>query len=89
MMIEDVLPAIVEKWPGSEQIIIQQDGAQSHLKENDAEFLVAIEEMDLPIDMKLMTQPPNSPNTNVLDLGFFHGLDDFNAKRCHNKEELI
>jgi hypothetical protein len=41
-MIEKVLPAIKLKWPDRNcQIIIQQDGATSHISEDDAAFMEA------------------------------------------------
>jgi hypothetical protein len=41
-MIEKVLPAIKLKWPDwNRQIIIQQDGATSHISEDDAAFVEA------------------------------------------------
>jgi hypothetical protein len=72
-MIEKVLPAIKPKWPDrNHQIIIQQDGATSHISEDDAAFV------ELAIadnwQIRLHTQPAQSPDTNTLHLAFFRAL---------------
>lgn len=50
-------------------IWIQQDNATSHVPPNDVDFQVAVAQTGL--DIKIMYQPSNSPDMNVLDLGFF------------------
>ncbi len=70
---EKVVPAIKEKWPDQEsQIIIQQDGASSHIEDNDAAF-DAVARTGL-WNISLETQPAKSPDLNVLDLSFFRAL---------------
>ena len=73
LLISKLLPAIIEKWPKtdrlSRKIYIQQDGANSHIGEDDKEFKEALEGQD--INAKLYTQAANSPDVNLLDLGFF------------------
>jgi hypothetical protein len=72
-MIEKVLPAIKLKWPDRDrEIVIQQDGPNSHIKENDAAFMEAAEAGNWLI--RLLTQPAQSPDTNTLDLSFFRAL---------------
>ena len=45
--------------------------------------------MEQDIDAKLYTQTPNSPNINLLDLGFFRAIQSFNNALPKNEEELI
>ncbi|XP_058215387.1 uncharacterized protein LOC131326570 [Rhododendron vialii] len=74
-LIEKVLPAIRVKWPRSgemETIVIQQDNAKAHIHPLDPKFLEAAHEDGLNI--RLSFQPPNSPDMNVLDLGFFTSI---------------
>jgi hypothetical protein len=79
VMIEDVLPAIVVKFPSTymefgrgRQVVVQQDGAKSHIKDDDPEWLEAVE--TLGVNIQLETQPANSPDTNINDLGFFRAI---------------
>ena len=68
-----VIPAIKDKWPDrNRNIIIQQDGAPAHIKENDAEFVVAA--TSGLWNIKLELQPPKLPDLNMLDLSFFRAL---------------
>ena len=75
-MIEKVLPAILEKFPSSyldkrnkRGVLIQQDGAKSHIAPNDPEWIAAVEATGKHID--IYNQPANSPDTNINDLAFF------------------
>ncbi|MCH87977.1 transposase [Trifolium medium] len=74
-LLEKILPAIKEKWPREDigqPIFIQQDNARTHIDSNDEEFCrVASQD---GFDIRLMRQPPNSPDMNVLDLGLFRSL---------------
>ncbi|KAK4279813.1 hypothetical protein QN277_011529 [Acacia crassicarpa] len=80
-LIEHVVPAIKEKWPRNsigEPIYIQQDNARCHVHPNDSEFCrVATED---GFDIRLMNQPPNSPDLNILDLGFFNAIQSLQYK---------
>lgn len=72
-MIQKVIPAIREKWPcRNRDIVIQQDGASSHIAEDDPAFVAAATEGLWNIS--LLTQSPKSPDLNVLDLSFFRAL---------------
>jgi hypothetical protein len=74
-LIAKVLPAIKASWPASEAhktIWIQQENARTHVPHDDPEFAIAGAETGLNI--RLMNQPPNSPDMNCLDLGFFASL---------------
>ncbi|GJS65415.1 hypothetical protein Tco_0679979 [Tanacetum coccineum] len=70
-LIQKVLPDIRAKWPRGHTgpIYIQQDNARPHIDVNDSEFLEAASRDGF--DIRLCFQPPNSPDLNVLDLGFF------------------
>ncbi|CAK9828114.1 hypothetical protein ANTRET_LOCUS5693 [Anthophora retusa] len=72
MFLENILPIIPKKWArGSRHcpIFIQQDNAKPHLKGDDPLLLEERFRDGWKIQMK--SQPPNSPDFNVLDLGFF------------------
>ncbi|CAH9102271.1 unnamed protein product [Cuscuta epithymum] len=73
-LIEKVVPAIKSKWPihGSKTIFIQQDNATPHIKSSDPEFK-AVAKAD-GFDIHLTCQPTNSPDLNILDLGFFNAI---------------
>ena len=69
------------------RIWLQQDGAKSHILEDDVEFKEAVDEIGLNLTM--FTQSPNSPDTNILNLGFFRALQSFNDDCPVIEEELI
>ncbi len=70
-MIEKVLPAIRDKWPDRKRnIVIQQDGASSHIEDDDADFVAAATEGLWNISLETH-QAAKSPDLNVLDLSFF------------------
>jgi hypothetical protein len=74
-LINNVLPAIKEKWPAAERgrtIYIQQDNARTHVLVNDPCFCAAAQADGW--DIRLVCQPANSPDLNILDLGFFAAL---------------
>ena len=73
----EVLPAISDKWPDAHgEIFIQHDGAPSHFKDENEDWLLAaaIFSNVRQLNLKLKYQAPNSPDTNILDLGFFRSL---------------
>ena len=89
-LIEKLLPAIKEKWPrfGSRKIFIQQDNAKPHLDVNDSLFNEAANFDD--IEIQLCYQPPNSPDMNVLDLGFFRAIDSLQHREASTTiDELV
>ena len=82
-LIEKVVPAIKARWPRDELqdvIFIQQDNARTHIDPNDAEFCQVAREDGLNI--RLMCQPANSPDLNVLDLGFFNAIQSLQHKEA-------
>ncbi|KAJ1278221.1 hypothetical protein BS78_04G062700 [Paspalum vaginatum] len=80
-LVNKVLPAIKEKWPAEERgtpIFIQQDNAKTHVAVDDPFFCEAVSADGF--DIRLMCQPPNSPDLNILDLGFFSSLQSVYQK---------
>ena len=72
-LVEKVLPAIKEKWPcRNRNIVIQQDGASSHITQDDPEFVAAATQGHW--NVTILTQPAQSPDTNLLDLTFFRAM---------------
>ncbi|XP_044966754.1 uncharacterized protein LOC123426911 [Hordeum vulgare subsp. vulgare] len=90
-LIQKVLPAIQAVWPqelAGETIWIQQDNAPSHVPSNDPGFLNAVAQTGL--DIRLMQQPSNSPDMNILDLGLFSSLQSMSVRLVSNNlDELI
>ena len=91
LLISKLLLAIVEKWPRmdrlSRKIWIHQDGTKSYISADDNEFKEALNAQE--INAELYTQAANSPDVNLLDLGFFQAIQSFNDTAPKNEEELI
>ena len=51
------------------KIWIQQEGTKNHINADDNEFKEALNAQE--INAELYTQAANSPDVNLLDLGFF------------------
>ncbi|XP_057770758.1 uncharacterized protein LOC130990549 [Salvia miltiorrhiza] len=88
--LENLLPAIREKWPSlnGRRIYIQQDNAKPHLHVNDPEFVEAARQDGF--DIHLCCQPANSPDLNVLDLGFFRAIDSLQHQEAPSTiDELV
>ncbi|CAA0807020.1 Unknown protein [Striga hermonthica] len=82
-LIEKVIPSIIEKWPRSdygETIYVQQDNARTHVLPNDPDFVAAASQNGF--DIRLTCQPPNSPDLNILDLGYFRAIQSLQQKMC-------
>ncbi|XP_010472059.1 PREDICTED: uncharacterized protein LOC104751737 [Camelina sativa] len=90
-LIEEVIPSIHGKWPAEDlgkPIFIQQDNARTHVNPSDKEFQEAASKNGF--DIRLICQPPSSPDLNVLDLGFFSAIQALQHKVCPKTvEELI
>ncbi|XP_074317958.1 uncharacterized protein LOC141654740 [Silene latifolia] len=89
-IIEQVIPAIKTKWPegASKNIYIQQDNARPHIKNNDPEFMAVANSEGFNI--QLIFQPPNSPDLNVNDLGYFRALQSLHSKEAAKSvDELV
>ena len=89
-LINKVLPAIKAKWPAEERhmpIFIQQDNARTHIAVDDPAFVAAAQ--DDGWDIRLTCQPPNSPDLNVLDLGFFAAIQALFERGTPNNIDQI
>jgi hypothetical protein len=94
VLINEVVPKIVEVWPNfdrpSVKVKLQQDGAKSHIDPMDEEWQEFLHEMGWEDKIELLTQPANSPDTNVNDLAFFNSLQsDYYDYAPTNSFELI
>ena len=87
-LIQKLLPAIKQKWPTNNgRIWLQQDGAKSHILDDNKEFKEVVD--DIGLNLTVYTRLPNSPDTNILDLGFFRAIQSFNDDCPANEEEFI
>lgn len=90
-LIDKVIPTIHEKWPMEDRkktIFIQQDNARTHVECENKDFQEAASEDGF--DIQLMCQPPNSPDLNILDLGFFNAIQSLQHKECPRPiEDLV
>ncbi|ETV71867.1 hypothetical protein H257_13000 [Aphanomyces astaci] len=89
MLIDNVIPAIKALWPAdcSKTVFIQQDNARLHVPPSDADIIKACTSDGWA--MKLKYQPPNSPDMNVLDLGFFRAIQALQQTHHSNTYEDI
>ena len=91
LLISKLLPAIIDKWQRRDRLLrkifFKQDAVKTHVSEDDMVFKEAL--MEKGINTKLYTQAANSPDVNLLDLGFFRVIQSFNNAVPKNKEELI
>jgi hypothetical protein len=78
-MKDKILPAIIAAmpWAGKRgrKLVIQHDGAKPHTGKGNTEYwpeLVA--ELYPDRDIEMVVQPAQSPDLNILDLGFFSSL---------------
>lgn len=91
MLITHIVPAIKAKWPnnsGPKVIYIQQDNARTHVTHDDEEWQQVYQQEDFTFI--LVQQPPNSPDLNVLDLGFFRSIESLMHKKMpENVDKMI
>ena len=94
LLMEELMEAILCKWPEGDRnrrkIRLQQDGAKSHIEENDphfVEFLKAMKEKG--INAEFYTQAANSPDTNICDLGFFRAIQSYSLIVGSDEKLLI
>lgn len=91
LLIGKVLPRIRERWPQvdfGKTIYIQQDNAPTHVDPSDEDFRAAASQHGF--DIRLKCQPPNSPDLNILDLGFFSAIQTLQHQVCPRTiEELV
>ncbi|KAF0703222.1 hypothetical protein AaE_015486, partial [Aphanomyces astaci] len=78
-VINKVVPAIKASFPSTnKRVILQQDNATPHRSITDAE-LVSVSTDGWTFVVR--RQPPNSPDLNVLDLGFFASIQSLQLKK--------
>ena len=81
---DKVIPAIKQKWPvRSKCCIMQQDDVKPHTTAADNATVQALQH-DC-IQLELSNQPPNSPDFNVLDLGFFNSIQALKHEKSSTK----
>ena len=72
LLITKLIPSILEKWPRSDhlsrKIFIEQDGMKNHISCDNKLFNDTL--VKKGINTTLYTQAVNSPDVNLLDLGF-------------------
>ncbi|XP_042008976.1 uncharacterized protein LOC121757510 [Salvia splendens] len=87
---QKIIPTIKAKWPDniSNEIFIQQDNARPHIMHNDAEFQ-SVANTD-GFKFHIICQPANSPDCNVLDLGFFRAIQSIqDDKLARGVDDLL
>ncbi|XP_057809062.1 uncharacterized protein LOC131023534 [Salvia miltiorrhiza] len=90
MYIYKLIPAIMAKWPqfASKTIYIHQDNAKPHIKDDDPDFRAAASANGF--DIRIIHQPPNSPDTNINDLGWFRAIQSLQVQAVSSNEtELV
>ena len=81
------------KWPGNrieraQTIFIQQDNEKSHIATDDLEFMMNASQDEF--DIRLICQPLNSPDLNILDFGYFRAIQSKYFRNCPaNVHEII
>ncbi|DAZ96112.1 TPA: hypothetical protein N0F65_000660 [Lagenidium giganteum] len=75
---DNLLPVIREKWPeqpSPQVLFLQQDNASPHVHPHDKEVVEEIASLQLQNwCVQLRQRLAQSPDLNVLDLGFFHSI---------------
>ena len=92
--IDELLPEIKKKmpWQRSKRVVVQQDGASPHTGKGNPEILNSAG-MGRGWLVELVTQPSQSPDLNITDLGFFASLKSrvwgMNASSANELVETI
>ncbi|XP_042029894.1 uncharacterized protein LOC121776796 [Salvia splendens] len=89
-LIQKIIPTIKAKWSDniSNDIFIQQDNTRPHIMHNDAEFQ-SVANTD-GFKFHIICQPANSPDCNVLDLGFFIAIQSIqDGKLARGVDDLL
>jgi hypothetical protein len=80
LLVNFVFTEIMNQWPVGQfndptfKIRVQQDGAGGHCSHTDPYLMQALEELGLEDKVTMYTQPPNSPDLNICDLGLFNAV---------------
>lgn len=80
-LVSHVIPTIKKVWPAAKtrKIVVQQDNAKPHVLLSDEAVAAACREDGWNIELR--AQPANSPDCNVLDLGFFSSIQSLQIKK--------
>ena len=89
MLLEEVIPAIKAKWPdyACKTIWLQQDNARPHISATDPDFIR--EATKDGWDIHLINQPAQSPDLNILDLGFFRAIQSIKDQMSYKDEDKL
>lgn len=89
LLIANVIPARKACWPtGHKRVRIQQDNARPHVTLDDPAVMAAACEGGW--NMKMVSQPAQSPDTNALDLGFFASIQSLQQRKvARSREDLL
>jgi hypothetical protein len=72
------------------KIRIQQDGAKAHILNSDLVWQEYLCEMGWENKISLFEQPPNSPDLNHCDLGFFNAMEKQYNQQCpRNFDDIL
>ncbi|CAM9982283.1 unnamed protein product [Choristocarpus tenellus] len=88
---EELLPAIKTKmpWLQEKHIVVQQGGATPHRGKGSSEILSRAGKTEGWL-IRLVMQPSNSPDPNIMDLCFFRSLKcQVMGERCGSVEEVV
>ncbi|ETV73533.1 hypothetical protein H257_11658 [Aphanomyces astaci] len=94
-LLTKVLPAIKSKWVWPEDeaptdVYVQQDNARPHVSVSDAGGHRFIGGQCNGWAIKIINQPPKSPDLNIFDLGFFNAIQSLQqTNECKTVEDLI
>ena len=80
------------RFPATDEIIkIQQDNAGPHINPNNETWRENVQNAEtFGWKIKLLCKPPNSPDLNIDDLGFFRAIDSLQQrKRAETIDELV
>ena len=86
-----------KKWPRGDWarpnciIRVQQDGAKSHIQPDDPLLLQGLQDLEIEDKVLIYTQPPNLPDVNINDLGFFRALQSlyYNKYTPENTQQIL
>ncbi|ETI53958.1 hypothetical protein F443_03162 [Phytophthora nicotianae P1569] len=79
LLTQNAIPAINRIWPGDKKIVDQQDNASPH-RGSDRSTVKAAATAD-GWSITFVSQPPRSPDFNVLDLGWFRSLQALQSSK--------
>lgn len=90
-VVSKLLPAIEAKWPrgSSNLVVIQQDNATPHGAGLRKAVCGAAGNGRRGLKIVVENQPPNSPDLNILDLGFFNSIQSLQQRLQANSVDTL